>query len=72
MRTIIAIDDDLSILTKGLAREQGCSLGTVVSMPVRKAVSPEAPASSLNNGGHVSWPDDRSLLADRNVLAHVS
>jgi len=49
MRTTIAIDDDVLVTVKAIARQQGKSLGEVVSDLARRALArPVAPAGERN------------------------
>jgi hypothetical protein len=54
MRTALAIDDDVMQAARVLARQQGSSLGAVISALARRALStPSAPAAmggQLRNG----------------------
>jgi len=54
MRTTLQIDDDVMLAARVLARQQGCSLGAVISALARRALrTPSAPAATgqqLRNG----------------------
>ena len=48
MRTTLAIDDDVLFAAKAMARQQGRSLGEVVSELARKALERPAPKGARN------------------------
>jgi hypothetical protein len=65
MRTTLELYDDLVTTAKHLAREQGVTLGMVISKLARKSLSAEAPPK-IRNGvllfvpkAHASKPDLR-------------
>jgi hypothetical protein len=65
MRTTLELDDDLVTTAKHLARQQGVTLGMVISTLARKALSTETPPK-VRNGvllfvpkAHASKPDLR-------------
>jgi hypothetical protein len=50
MRTTLAIDDDVLAAAKGLAEQQGRSLGEVISSLARRGLQPRSPPSKTRNG----------------------
>jgi hypothetical protein len=65
MRTTLELDDDLLATAKQLARQQGATLGEVISDLARKSLSASAPPK-VRNGvllfvpkAHASKPDLR-------------
>lgn len=48
MRTTIAIDDDVLLAAKAIARQKNSSLGEVISSLARKSLSRSQPLSSRN------------------------
>ena len=50
MRTTLTLDDDVLAAAKGLAYQQGRSLGQVISDLARSGLGPNRPASKTRNG----------------------
>jgi hypothetical protein len=50
MRTTLTLDDDVLAAAKGLAHQQGRSLGEVISDLARSGLVPKGPAPKTRNG----------------------
>lgn len=48
MRTTLSLDDDVLVAAKAIARQQGRSLGAVVSELARRALHPKAAVEERN------------------------
>ena len=67
MRTMLELDDDLLTTAKQLARQQGVSLGQVISELARKSLATKAPLK-LRNGALLFVPKARALKPDLGIV----
>lgn len=67
MRTTLELDDDLLHAARHLARQQGVTLGQIVSELARQSLAAKAPLKARNGAllfvpkAHVSKPDLRTV-----------
>ena len=69
MRTTLAIDDDVLIAAKAIARQQQRSIGEVVSDLARRALRRPEPASLRNGVPLLSRGDGQTLVTLETVNA---
>jgi hypothetical protein len=63
MRTTLAIDDDVLVAAKAIARQQGRSVGDVVSDLARRALHRPAPPIQRNGMILLARGDDRAVVS---------
>ncbi|WP_342628433.1 hypothetical protein AAC691_21635 [Nguyenibacter vanlangensis] len=68
MRTTLAIDDDVLVAARALARQQRKSLGEVVSDLVRHALRPHPAAPSMRNGIPLLPVSDEATIVTREIV----
>lgn len=69
MRTTLAIDDDVLVAAKAIAREQHKSLGTVVSELARRALRRPASTKARNGIPLLPVTDDAAMVTLETVNA---
>ena len=67
MRTTLELDDDLLTTAKQLARQQGASLGQVISALARKSLATKAPMK-LRNSAVLLVPKSRASKPDLRIV----
>jgi hypothetical protein len=67
MRTTLELDDDLLTSAKDLARQQGVTLGQVISDLARKSLAAQAPVK-VRNGALLFVPKTRASKPDLRVV----
>ena len=69
MRTTLAIDDDILVAAKAIARQQGRSIGEVVSDLARRALRKSEPLAQRNGIALLSRSGDRAVVTLETVNA---
>ena len=67
MRTTLDLDDDLLTTAKHLARQQGVTLGRVISELARRSLASRNPLK-VRNGALLFVPKARALKPDLRIL----
>lgn len=67
MRTTLELDDDLLATAKHLARQQGVTLGQVISELARQSLATKAP-SKVRNGALLFVPKARASKPDLRIV----
>jgi hypothetical protein len=67
MRTTLELDDDLLSAAKDLARQQGVTLGQVISELARRSLTATGPAL-VRNGARLFVPKARAARSDMRVV----
>jgi hypothetical protein len=67
MRTTLELDDDLLATAKQLARQQGATLGEVISELARKSLSASAPPK-VRNGAQLFVPKAHASKPDLQIV----
>jgi len=62
MRTTLAIDDDVLVAAKAIARQQGRTVGDVVSDLARRALRRPEPPMQRNGIALLARGDDRAVV----------
>jgi len=69
MRTTLAIDDDILVAAKAIARQQRRSIGEVVSDLARRALRKSEPLAHRNGIALLSRSDDSAVVTLETVNA---
>jgi hypothetical protein len=69
MRTTLAIDDDVLLAAKAIARQQGRSVGDVVSELARRALHRPAAPKQRNGISLLARGDDQAIVTLETVNA---
>lgn len=68
MRTTLAIDDDVLAAAKAIARQEGRTVGEIVSSLARRALQRPGPTPTLRNGVPLLTPREPGAVVSLEIV----